>query len=325
MDLLSIASSDDFDQCYHEPHIKSKANLSLEIPVPNVSLPVSIVSGLESAISDAPTLVNEFPCNLKSYLDQLDIWSDLDSDIDYNNQNEKSFWLDSPKKNGPDEIFNNAMDFYNGTKDLKVDLDIAFQLFSLAASKDHSEAQSMCGYMLEHGLGVPIDLNEAILYYQQAVIQGSASAQNHLGFLFRFGKGVEQNEQMAFDYFKLSALKGYAAAQNHLGLCYQNGVGCMSNIALAIRWYKRAAAQDYAPALNNLGVCYEMGLGMCIDEDQAVEHYKLAFELGNYTAAFNLGELYEGKKGNHLDRAMYWYKQAAFYGDVPSLVRLKLM
>ncbi|KAJ2998759.1 hypothetical protein HDV02_004106 [Globomyces sp. JEL0801] len=293
----------------------------LGIDVHNLKLISPAPISIESRLSDVSTLI-DFQETLAMKKSDLDFYSFSDSD-ENSDMDIQDYLLQTEPYVEPfvSDVFASAMSLYNSDQDLER----AFQLFEQCASKEHIESKSMCGYMLEHGYGVKLNIKQAIIYYQDAVDYQSPSAFNHLGFLYRYGKGVIQIGLKAFQLFEKSAKLDYAPGQNHLAQCFQNGIGCNVDIDMAIYWYDKAAEQQYPPALNNLGYCYEIGLGVDQDNCQAQKLYYIAWKSGNGIAAYNLASMYETMENPRLDLAAAWYRRAARLGDIPSLVRLRLL
>ncbi|KAJ2999656.1 hypothetical protein HDV02_002129 [Globomyces sp. JEL0801] len=218
----------------------------------------------------------------------------------------------------------NLGQYYFKGKIVKRNDTMAFLWFEKAANDHFAEAQAKLGYMYEYGLGCDVDLNAARFYYQSAANQGVASAQNNLGFLYRYGKGVDVDFPKSFQLFSQAAKKGDVLAQNHLGQCYENGVGCDVNLEIAVYWYHLASEKGLSAAQNNLALCNELGKGMVANELEAIRLYTLAANQGNVSAAFNLAEYFETKRKD-LNLARVWYSRAAELGDLESKTKLDQM
>ena len=70
---------------------------------------------------------------------------------------------------------------------------------------------------------------------------------------------------------------------------------------------------NYANAKRNIGLCYYNGVYFEQSYEEAVKWYQLAADKGDAYAQCNLGQIYENEESEYydLEKAKYWYKQAA--------------
>ncbi len=104
-----------------------------------------------------------------------------------------------------------------------------------------------------------------------------------------------------------------------MGYYFEKGMGVQPNKAAAYELYKKAAEAEHAIALNNLGWMKENGWGTDKDIDGAISDLEKAAEMGVTLAMVNLGNIYEDgmRTGEpEYDKALYWYKKAAYLGNI---------
>ncbi|KAI9013148.1 hypothetical protein BC832DRAFT_528481, partial [Gaertneriomyces semiglobifer] len=104
-----------------------------------------------------------------------------------------------------------------------------------------------------------------------------------------------------------------------LGEWYRRGIGCGADFNRAFKYYKRATELGDATAHQHLADMYEKGAGIHRDEGMAFLYYRKAAEKGNATGSATVPD---GKGGrtpiNTLERAFFWYHQAALQGFQPA-------
>ncbi|WP_140183110.1 tetratricopeptide repeat protein [Providencia stuartii] len=90
-----------------------------------------------------------------------------------------------------------------------------------------------------NGIGLPLNLPLAIEWLTKAATQGDAEAQFYLGWLYAHGKGIPQDDELAFIWMGQAAQQNDAQAQYWLARFYQHGVGAPSIDAWRITGTKR--------------------------------------------------------------------------------------
>lgn len=73
--------------------------------------------------------------------------------------------------------------------------------------------------------------------------RGNARAQTMLGFMYEHGRGVPQDYVAAAYWYSCAAERGYPTAQYFLGLMYDQGHGVTRSDVLAYKWLNLAAAR----------------------------------------------------------------------------------
>lgn len=165
-----------------------------------------------------------------------------------------------------------------------------------AAEAGHVEAQSVVGWLLLRGEGVPADPGEGVRWLRAAADQGHAGAQTNLGFAYESGLGVDADPAEAVRLYRPAAAQGRAMAQNNLAGMVQSGTGVPADPAEAARLYELAAAQGLAVAQANLGALYEIGTGVPADLARAADLYQQAAFQGYALAMTRFAVLlYEGR------------------------------
>lgn len=185
-------------------------------------------------------------------------------------------------------------------------------------------AQSLLGYLYEHGDGVAKNSAQAVFWYQRAAEQGYAIAQLTLGDKYDSGDGVPKNPGLAVKWFRLAAEQGLADAQYSLGTMYSTGNGVAKDAVQAVFWYRRAAEQGLPKAEYNLGASYDSGEGVAKNPGQAAYWYQRAARQKFALAQFNLGVAYDTGNGVAQDstKAARWFLRAAQLGQVHAQFRL---
>ncbi|MHC4610621.1 MAG: tetratricopeptide repeat protein [Planctomycetota bacterium] len=168
-------------------------------------------------------------------------------------------------------------------------------------------AQTLLGYLFEHGFGLSRDEEQAKHWYQVAAENGYPQAQYALALIVQKDKGEE-----SICWLKKSAEQGFPPAQFILGTEYQEGVRTEKDLAEAVGWIQSAADQNYAPALSHLSYLYEEGIGVEANKKRAFSYLKSAAEAGNVSAAFRIGsEMVETGNEEMIEQGIVWIWRAA--------------
>ena len=258
----------------------------------------------------------------------------------------------------PQELFELALTYYNGTEDIPQDYLKAYDLFLEAAKAGHVGAQSYLGRMLCMGEGIAQNYDEAIKWLLPASEAGDPDAQNRLGVRYRCGQGVVQDYLEAARLFKLSAEQGNPKALFNLATLHQEGQGveqdkskayalimqaaedgdvlaqsylgrmlCMGehtekNYAEAIKWLKLAAEAGCAESQNRLGVRYYYGEGVPLDYKEAFRWFLKSASQGYAKSYGNVANSY--LRGNGVSRnyseALKYYEMAISAGTAQAAI-----
>lgn len=137
----------------------------------------------------------------------------------------------------------------------------------------------------------------------------------------------------AYQCYKQSADLGNAIGYYMLGHALQHGIGVEENKELSDQSYRQSFAmlnellsqREDKILLNFLGSAYYWGDGVEEDRVKAAECYLRSAELGNPETQYKIATCYESGIGvkKDLDKALYWYQQAAEQGWQVAIDRLK--
>ena len=181
----------------------------------------------------------------------------------------------------------------------------AFELITVAAEKDCSEAQEW----LANNEGIneestdetydwtgmtPDDeinyANEALTNNDESKAKESVAilkkyanldeprAQFNLALCYHFGYGIKQNYQVAASWFNKSAKLGFAPSMYQLGEKYEEGHGCTVDMTEAAKWYRKAANLGMPEAQYRLGLCYINAEGVVGNRQKGIDLIKKAAE-----------------------------------------------
>jgi len=96
----------------------------------------------------------------------------------------------------------------------------------------------------------------------------------------------------------------------------------------AMEWYTLAAENNHRKAMYTLAGLYEnryVSLDMDEGPKLAIKWYTAAAELGHVDSMCKLAKIYHLGKYHDLEKAVYWYRQAADRGDFESLHILEVI
>jgi TPR repeat protein len=240
-------------------------------------------------------------------------------------------WYKKSAEQGLSEAQYNVGICYFDGKGVMKDEREAVEWYKKSAEQGNAMAQYNLGACYEYGEGVEKDGREAVKWYKKSAVQGNAKAQNNMAFCYENGVGVEKDEKKAFEWYKKSAEQGHAKAQRNLGLCYYNGIGCDQNYDKAYFWFSKACEdkeniETYSKAIHCIGAMYMAGTIGFGSPSVAVDYFTIAAQNGYSLAQYALGECYEkglGVKEVDIEKAKYWYEEAAKQGDADAIESLK--
>ena len=222
----------------------------------------------------------------------------------------------------PQELFELALSYYNGTEDIPQDYLKAYDLFLEAAETGHVGAQSYLSKMLSLGEGVDIDMAESVKWGLLAAEKGDANAQNRLGVRYCYGEGVEQDDTQAAKWFLRSANAGFPKAIGNIAYLYGIGKGVVQSDEEALKWGKKAA--DNGIDNTELLIGYYYAEESTRDYEAAVKWFTMAAEKGNPEAQNQLAIIYcdENYTGYNETKALYWFLRAGQNGDTDAQCNL---
>ncbi|CAF0781029.1 unnamed protein product [Brachionus calyciflorus] len=166
-----------------------------------------------------------------------------------------------------------------------------------------------------------INYELAAKYYSKAAHKGNAEGMYNLGLLHKKGLGVLLDYKLAFSLFKKAASQpafrklgineipnvGVSEAEHMLALMYHNGVYVGKNLPMAIEYYQRAIEHGSPESANNLGLLYMNGDGVQKNLDRAEQLFLLSHKKGCVDAIMNLVCLYLAK--GDPDNALLWHNR----------------
>ena len=219
-----------------------------------------------------------------------------------------------------------------------------YWLTKAAQQGDHA-AQINLGMMYDQGWGVKADLVQAAIWYDKAsassqidqslveapppvLIQqarlGEAAAQRKLAdwyasqLLSNTTDSHQDYAKQAFSWYQKAAQQRDALAATELAGFYEVGLGTDRDDQQAVKYYQQAASQHEPRAIYQLGIRYATGKGVKQDIIYAEQLLIQAAQSGQVDLQIGLAQLYrDGEQGfkPNLQKARYWYQQAAKQGD----------
>ena len=192
----------------------------------------------------------------------------------------------------PQELFESALSYYNGTEDIPQDYLKAYEQFLVAAEAGHIEAQSYVGRMLSMGEGVDKNYVEAVKWLRPAAEAGDKDAQHRYGVRLFQGIGIEENRSEAFYWIKQAAEQNHIKAMCNLGRCYYNGWGTEKDYISAYKWCLLAAEAGNVEAMVKVGDMLREGKGVQRNHINARDWYKKAGK--SNLARMRLAYMYAG-------------------------------
>lgn len=247
---------------------------------------------------------------------------------------------------------------YKSGYDVKQDYEKAFYWYQKAADAGSPSGMAELGFAYHNGRGVEKDLSESMKWYKKSAELGNSWAMLNIGWRYYDGEGVTQNYEEALSWIEKSASLNNAAALRSLGYCYRNGYGTSANWDKAIEYSKKAADLGDKQAMYNyalyLEYCSENGINASVnrsndkteadfnnlydylmylgherelkDKKDIFEYMERAAMAGYKDAFFEIAKYYDGKgpigMGYNGEKALYWYKRAAYEFYLNAMDRL---
>lgn len=193
-----------------------------------------------------------------------------------------------------------------------------------SAEKGFAVAQWRLGDCYFRGTGIDKNISEAIYWYRKSAEQGYAFSQLRMGEIYLKGLGVEQDYVQAVEWYQKAAKQNFSAAYWLLADCYENGYGVSVNKEKAQELKETAADKGYLLAQYVVGVRYYEDkdskalkyLMMVVDNVIESEDNAKADAMKKISTCYRYGRC-----GVSMDeeKADYWMKEAAKYGNVDAL------
>lgn len=165
-----------------------------------------------------------------------------------------------------------------GANEIESNFKMAFEWFSQAAIRSHTEAQYYTGYMFRKGIGTKKNIKSAIAWYTNAANNGNLAAMRDLGEIYYDGKDVEQDYSVALQwYLKYINTLDYDNpwVYEKIGNIYYH----QANYATAMKYYSKAISSIsiydsyYSDLYIRVADCYFEGKGVTQDYSIAIEYY----------------------------------------------------
>ena len=237
---------------------------------------------------------------------------------------------------------------YNNSSTVSQDVDKAILWYGKASEMGLPKSMNNLGNIYQYKKKYR-DYQKAREWYSKADDKNYLSATYQLGVLASKGRGMKSDQKLAEKYYLSAAKKGYAPAQAEMGFRNQERI-FGKDYKKAMEWYQKAAAQTNARGIYGVGLMYYRGeAGVEIDYDKAIHYFLLAKKHKSPVADYNLVLCYQKKsetnkafklcskiatqndvsaqaklgyfykKGygttQNLEKAFYWYSQAAKKGN----------
>ncbi len=225
---------------------------------------------------------------------------------------------DAPSLPDAKEMYQQGLNYLNGSQGLEKDTAKALSLIRNAASQEYAPAQGQLGYLYSHGIGVAADKTESFMWSRKAAMQGDKISQYNVAADFFQGRGIAEDKTEATKWFRKAADQGHLKAQASMARAYYNGYGVPQDYAEAAVWYTKAAQRGDIYSQRRLGLMYAQGEGVSQSSSIAYDWYKKAATQDDMLSQKQLGFVYWGGKGVPEDKAkaFYWFRKAARQGDL---------
>ncbi len=200
----------------------------------------------------------------------------------------------------------------------------ALPWFQRGAAGGNQWSMFNLGWMYHSGTGVPGDPEVGIDWYEKAARLGNLRAVERVGDAYLGAlRGRRRDTDKALEYFRLAAAGNAAGAMTRLGEMHSRGDGVPRNMRTAVEWYRKAAAGGQGLAMYHLAHLHFEGRGVPRDPAAGVQWMESSAEEGFIYALLYMarqsenGLTMDGERliEPDLERAIYWYQQAAAQGD----------
>lgn len=165
----------------------------------------------------------------------------------------------------------------------------------------------------------------AMLYYANCLMQTDLYHFNEaIGWILEAKEAVDDPDIQSYADDLLSCISDNVKKQFAMG----EKALAENRVKEAMEWYTLAAENNHRKAMYALADLYENKyVSMNMDEGLklAIKWYTAAAELGHVESMCKLGRIYHLGKYYDLEKAAYWYRQAADRGDLASRDILELL
>lgn len=148
-----------------------------------------------------------------------------------------------------------AWEYQYGNNGRTIDLQMAYQLYTIAAECGNIDARATRAYCLYHGIGVEKDTQRSFQLYEQLANEGTQMGLSNLGW-FYLGNSIEKDLQKAIYWFTRAAEEyGNIFSMKNLTHIYGEEEGFI-NHEQAAKWFLELIKRDCDP---NSGVYENTG------------------------------------------------------------------
>lgn len=189
---------------------------------------------------------------------------------------------------------------------------------TLSAERPCAAGESVLGWLLYHGFGLPGDMAEAARLFDSAAAAGEVQGLIWSGLCLLRGQGGGLDEARALALLRKAADKGGVSArlaQYWLGRIHYFGLPgfCARDFGEAVRYLREAVAHGHIRAHELLARCHFSGRGVPEDRREALRLWRVAAERGSSVAMYCAGLcLYAGEGAvQDYHEATVWLRSAA--------------
>ncbi len=163
-----------------------------------------------------------------------------------------------------------------------------------SAERGCAAGESVLGWLLFHGFGLPKDINEAARLFGSAAAAEDLQGLIWYGLSLLRGQGVPTDEARALTLLHKAASKGGIGArlaQYWLGRIYYFGLPdfCERDFEEAVRYLRLAVSHGHVRAHELLARCYFSGRGVPENRAESLRLWRVAAEGGSSAAMYCLG------------------------------------
>lgn len=193
-------------------------------------------------------------------------------------------------------------------------LNAAIEAFKVyAAEQGKIQDQYRCACMYDEGVFVPVDKAKALYWYEKAAEQDDTESQYQCAVRYYRGEGAAVDKEKAWLWAEKAAPGWHCEAELLLGrLSIEKGT--VEDKERALEWLSRAEKHGQMEA-SALAQAVEFEL-----DGIKLEKLEEAAGQGDADAQYQCAVMYQYGKGTavNLQKAFYWYEQAAMQGHAKS-------
>lgn len=157
-----------------------------------------------------------------------------------------------------------------------IEMQKAYEYFSLAANQNHPLAQFTVALCYQNGLGVPQSSSAAARWYNQARVSGLEGPELKTQLTRDMNTFLLDRLSNKTESLQIAAENGLPEAEYQLGLLYAVGKDLPQDDGKAWVWLKRAARQNHFGAQSYLAWMSLLGIGKPESTPDAIKWFLLA-------------------------------------------------